>query len=246
MGIFKWIAGALGWAMFGPLGGIIGYLLGGGLESGVSGSSSSFQTGGAFSAQEQRNSFLISILVLSSAVMKADGKVMKSELDYVKDFIRRSFGEAAVADSLKILKAALEKPLDLPQVCAQIKLYVPAEQKLQLLHYMIGIAKADGVVSEAELDTIRNIAAYLGVSKGECESILSMFEGESIESAYKILEIEPSATDEQVKKAYKQMALKHHPDKVSTLGEDVKKASEEKFKAIVAAYEKIKKERNFK
>lgn len=244
MGLFKWLAGALGWALFGPLGGIIGYLLGSGIEGGNSSSSYSGGSTGSYSAQEQRNSFLISILVLSAAVMKADQKVMKSELDYVKNFIRNSFGEHAVADSLKILKAALDKPLNLPEVCAQIKLYVTAEQKLQLLHYLVGIAKADGVVNNVEIQTIRNIAAYLGVSSGECESILSMFQAESIENAYKILEIDPTATDEQVKKAYKQLALKHHPDRVATLGDDVKKASEEKFKAIVAAYEKIKKERN--
>lgn len=243
MGIFKWLAGALGWALYGPLGGLIGYLLVSGMEGGSDVGYSSGREGG-FSAQEQRNSFLISILVLSAAVMKADEKVMKSELDYVKNFIRRSFGEAALQDSLKILKAALEKPLDLPEVCAQIKLYVTAEQKLQLLHYLVGIAKADGIVSEIELKAIRDIASYLGVSKAECDSILSMFEGESIENAYKILELEPTATDEQVKKAYKKLALKHHPDRVATLGEDVKRASEEKFKSIVAAYEKIKKERN--
>jgi DnaJ like chaperone protein len=243
MGIFKWLAGALGWALFGPLGGLIGYLHGSGMEGGSHVGYSSGREGG-FSAQEQRNSFLISILVLSAAVMKADEKVMKSELDYVKNFIRRSFGEAALQDSLKILKAALEKPLDLPEVCAQIKLYVTAEQKLQLLHYLVGIAKADGIVSDIELKAIRDIASYLGVSKAECDSILSMFEGESIENAYKILELEPTATDEEVKKAYKKLALKHHPDRVATLGEDVKKASEEKFKSIVAAYEKIKKERN--
>lgn len=243
MGIFKWLAGALGWALYGPLGGLIGYLLVSGME-GVSDVGYSSGREGGFSAQEQRNSFLISILVLSAAVMKADEKVMKSELDYVKNFIRRSFGEAALQDSLKILKAALEKPLDLPEVCAQIKLYVTAEQKLQLLHYLVGIAKADGIVSEIELKAIRDIASYLGVSKAECDSILSMFEGESIENAYKILELEPTATDEQVKKAYKKLALKHHPDRVATLGEDVKRASEEKFKSIVAAYEKIKKERN--
>ena len=72
-----------------------------------------------------------------------------------------------------------------------------------------------------------------------------MFGGQDVNSAYKILEIDPSASDDEVKKAYKKMAIKHHPDKVESLGEDVKKAAEEKFKSIVAAYEAIKKERGF-
>jgi DnaJ like chaperone protein len=63
------------------------------------------------------------------------------------------------------------------------------------------------------------------------------------DSAYKILEIEPNATNEEVKKAYKKMAVKYHPDKVSHLGEDVRKAAEEKFQNLNAAYNEIKKQR---
>jgi DnaJ like chaperone protein len=74
------------------------------------------------------------------------------------------------------------------------------------------------------------------------DSIFAQFRP-SNDSNYRILEIEPSATDEEVKKAYRKMAIKYHPDKVATLGEDVQKAAEEKFKAISQAYEAICKER---
>ena len=60
---------------------------------------------------------------------------------------------------------------------------------------------------------------------------------------YKILEISPDASDEEVKKAYRAAAKKHHPDKVSHLGEDVRKAAEEKFAQVNEAYERIKKAR---
>ena len=111
MGIGKWITGAIGWALGGPLGGLAGYFIGSLLE-GDSQQAQRVYQGGGFSANEQRNSFLVSLLVLSAAVMKSDGKVMKSELEYVKDFIRRSFGEAALPQALQILKAALEKDID--------------------------------------------------------------------------------------------------------------------------------------
>ena len=242
MGIGKWITGAIGWAFGGPLGGLVGYLLGSLLE-GDQNQARRVYSGGGFSANEQRNSFLVSLLVLSAAVMKSDGKVLRSELDYVKDFIRRNFGEAALPQALQILKAALEKDINLPEICAQIKLHMEQPQRLQLFHYLVGIANADGHVSQVEINDLKNIAAYLGIPAQEANSILAMFGGNDLDQAYKVLEIEPSATDDEVRKAYKKLAIKHHPDKVATLGEDVKKAAEEKFKAVAAAYETIKKER---
>ena len=242
MGIGKWITGAIGWAFGGPLGGLVGYLLGSLLE-GDQNQARRVYTGGGFSANEQRNSFLVSLLVLSAAVMKSDGKVLRSELDYVKDFIRRNFGEEALPQALQILKAALEKDINLPEICAQIKLHMEQPQRLQLFHYLVGIANADGHVSQVEINDLKNIAAYLGIPAQEANSILAMFGGNDLDQAYKVLEIEPSATDDEVRKAYKKLAIKHHPDKVATLGEDVKKAAEEKFKAVAAAYETIKKER---
>ena len=127
---------------------------------------------------------------------------------------------------------------------AQIKAHMDIPQRLQLLHYLIGIAKADGHVSRAELDTLKSIALYLGISRQESDSLFAMYRN-TLDDAYKVLEITPDATDDEVKKAYKQMAFKHHPDRVESLGADVKKAAEEKFKAIAAAYEAIKKERGF-
>lgn len=245
MGLGKWITGAIGWALGGPLGGLVGYLLGSLFEGDSQQAQRVYSSGGGFSANEQRNSFLVSLLVLSAAVMKSDGKVLRSELEYVKDFIRRNFGEAALPQALQILKAALDKDINLPEICAQIKLYMEQSQRLQLFHYLVGIANADGHVSQVEINDLKNIAAYLGIPAAEAASILAMFGGNDVESAYKVLEIEPSATDDEVKKAYKKMAIKHHPDKVESLGEDVKKAAEEKFKAIAAAYETIRKERGF-
>ncbi len=246
MGLGKWISGAIGWALGGPIGGIIGFSLGALFENNSSngGSNGGYDAGTRNGYTEQRNSFMVSLLVLSAAVMKADGKVMRSELDYVKGFIRNNFGENAVAQALKILQDLLQKNIDLPQVCAQIKVYMDLPQRLQLLHYLVGIAQADGNVSSSELEELKRIARYLGISERESESVFAMF-GNRLEDAYKVLELSPDATDEQVKKAYKKMALKHHPDRVEALGEDVKRAAEEKFKAISTAYETIKKERGF-
>ncbi|MBT3453473.1 MAG: DnaJ domain-containing protein, partial [Lentimicrobiaceae bacterium] len=89
---------------------------------------------------------------------------------------------------------------------------------------------------------IETIARYLGISDNDIRSIKAMFIKDT-NSAYQILEISPDVTNDEVKKAYREMAKKYHPDKVSHLGEEVKKAAEEKITMLNAAYEAVKDER---
>lgn len=240
MGIGKWITGALGWAVAGPLGALLGYALGSFAEDSFKQQDS---TGRRVSGQ--RNSFILSLLVLSTAVMKADGRVLRSELDFVKDFLRKNFGEQGEKEGVQILKDLYKKEVNIREVSGQIAANMNHSQRLQLLHYLVALAMADGAVNSAELKILRDISAALRIPYNDSESVLAMFDNR-IDAAYKVLEIEPSATDDQVKQAYKKMALKHHPDKVSSLGPDVQKAAEERFKAVAQAYEKIKKERGIK
>jgi DnaJ like chaperone protein len=107
------------------------------------------------------------------------------------------------------------------------------------------VANADAAFHPSEIQVIESISRYLGISSSDYMSIRNMFIPET-NSSYKILEIEPSATDDELKRAYRKMALKYHPDKVSHLGEDFQKTADDKFKKVNEAYEKIKKERNIK
>lgn len=241
-GYGKWIAGALGWAVAGPIGALLGLGLGAMVDGLISLGKDVEPYNGERMHVGQRNSFLLSLLVLSAAVMKADGKVMRSELEYVKNFIRMNFGEQAEHEAMSILKDLMHKDVPIEEISGQIAANMPISQRLQLLHYLCGVAQADASPSQSELDVLRRIAAALRIPDADSESVFSMF-GSTVEDAYKVLEIDPSATDDEVKKAYRKMALKHHPDKVSSLGDDVRKAAEEKFKSIGEAYEKIKKER---
>ena len=115
--------------------------------------------------------------------------------------------------------------------------------RLQLLHLLFGVSASDTKIHPSELNLIEKISGYLGISSNDFLSIRNMFIPET-DSAYKILEIDPSASNDEVKKAYRTMAMKYHPDKVSHLGEDFRKTADEKFKKVNEAYEKIKKERN--
>ncbi|MFA7115802.1 MAG: DnaJ domain-containing protein [Bacteroidales bacterium] len=232
----KWIAGIIGWAIGGPIGALLGFTLGAAIDSQALPETEHINR----SPLGQRNSFLLSLLVLSSAVMKADGKVMKSELTYIKNFIRLNFGEQAVTEALNILKDLRDKEINIYEVSAQIRINTNISQRLQLFHYLCGIATADLNPSASEKDILIKIAQALKLPDYDINSIMSMF-GKSIDDAYNVLGINSDATDQEVKRAYRKMAMKHHPDKVASLGEDVRKSAEEKFKAISTAYNTIKK-----
>lgn len=235
MGYGKWISGALGWFFLGPIGGIAGFALGALLETTEGGKK-------IYTGQTSRDGFIVSLLVLVSAMMKADGKVLKSELDFVKDFLVRSFGVDMAQEAMILLRDMLKKEVPVKDVCLQIRDNVDYSARLQMVHFLFGIAKADGVVSPEELKLVEDIAGYLGISPSEYTSIKAMFV-DNTEWAYQVLEISRTATNDEVKKAYRHMALKYHPDKVSQLGEDVQRAANEKIQKVNEAYNLIKKER---
>jgi len=239
MGFGKWIGGGLGWALGGPIGALIGFGIGSLFDNTTVGIKQLPQgvTGGG--------DFALSLLVLSAAVMKADGKVLKSELDYVTRFLVSQFDADTAHEQLLSLREILKKDIPVREVCFQIRDYMDYSSKLQLMHYLWGIAQADNHIDISEQNLLEQIAANLGISPADAESIKAMFV-HSTDEAYKILEIEPDASVDEVKKAFRKMAVKYHPDKVSHLGDDYKKAAEEKFKKVNDAYEKIKEERGFK
>jgi DnaJ like chaperone protein len=251
MSFGKWIGGALGWAMGGPIGGIIGFAVGAmaddksftGVRQGQTTQTQSNYT--QYRRQTQSGDFASALLVLSAAVMKADNRLLKSELDFIREFYTKQFGSAAAAQHVGVLKELLQKDIPVREVCEQIRYYMEHPMRLQLLYYLFGIAKADGNVDKAEMQIIETIAQYLGLNSKDYESLKAMHYKDT-ESAYKILEIPTNATDDEIKKAYRKMAMKYHPDKVRGLGEQHEKSANEKFIKVQEAYEQIKKERNLK
>jgi DnaJ like chaperone protein len=233
----KWITGGLGWAIFGPIGGILGFAIGSIFDS------AEIHTK-VYTGESSRNGFIVSLLVLLSAVMKADGKVLKSELDFVKKYFLDNFGPDASREAMILLRDILKQQVPLKDVCSQIRDNVDYPSRLQLIHLLFGVAYADGIVSKEELDVIYDIANFMGISASDYESIKAMFVV-NINNYYTILEVEPTASNEDIKKAYRSLAIKHHPDKVGYLGDDVRRNAEKKFQKITEAYDKIKKERGF-
>ncbi len=236
MGKFgKWIGAGLGWAFGGPLGAILGFAFGSFIDAtNVEVISDNRKT--------TTGDFAGSLLVLVASVMKADGRVLRSELDYVKKYFVQAFGEASATEALKILRDILKQTIPVRDVSVQIKQRMDYASRLQLLHFLFGVADADGQIDQSELKLIEQISYYLGISSSDLGSVKNMFI-KSIDSAYKILGVDKNISNEELKKTYRKLAIKYHPDKVNYLGEDIKKKANEKFQKINEAYESIKKER---
>ncbi len=243
----------------GPLGALAGFIFGHLMDSGESTS-----TGGQYSHQEstyytdsvqgQRESFLFSMLVLTSYIIRADGKVMHSEMEFVRAFLRRNFGDEAAQQGNEILLKLFEEekrqkshsPYEwrdtIRQCSEQIAGALNYSERLQLLNYLVLIAQADGRVPDSERNALYEVAGYLHMSSDEVDSMLHM-KSDSLDDAYAVLGISSSATDDEVKAAYRKKALEHHPDRVAKLGEDVRKSAEQKFQEINEAKDRIYKAR---
>jgi len=230
----KWIGAAAGWFFGGPIGGIIGYYVGKNIFS---------------SKVDNKTAFEISLLILSSVVIKADGKVLKSELDYVKKFFTNTFGAKKSNEYFRMFNNLNKQDYSskLRQVCLQLNSHINHSSRLEIIHFLFGVAASDNDIHPKEVETIKRIATYMNINPYDFESIKSMFlakGGVSSEQHYTVLGITKDATDTQVKKAYRKMAVKYHPDKLQGVSEDIKKLAEEKFMKVKEAYEQIMKGRN--
>lgn len=248
--MFKFIGAIIGFFFLGRsiFGAFIGFVVGSFIDNFASSGKTSGSADDVFSYYQQRaarnqGDFATMLIALSAAIMRADGKVLKVELDFIKSFFAQQFGPQFSSQHLQTLKHFVnggEIPLE--QICADIQMRTQLEVRIQLLHYLFGIAKADGHVSDLEINLIERIANLMGVPHSDFESLKNMFYRNS-NSDYKILGIEVTATDDEVKKAYRQMAIRYHPDKVAAMGEEYQKGAQEKFQKIQEAYENIKKHR---
>ena len=225
----KWIGAAAGWFFGGPIGGIIGYYVAKNFFS---------------SKVDNKKAFEISLLILSSLVIKADGKVLKSELDYVKKFFTNTFGTTKSNEYFRMFNSLNKQDLSskLRQVCLQLNSHINHSSRLEIIHFLFGVSASDNEIHTKEVEQIQRIASYMNINPYDFESIKSMFlaDGSSnVENWYTMLGITKQATDTEVKKAYRKMAVKYHPDKLQGVSEDIKKLSEEKFLKVKEAYEQI-------
>ena len=261
MGFAKFVGAGLGWTVGGPIGGMLGFAFGSLIDGFHQADAKQFEKEKAEKRQNTApGDFEISLLILSALVIKADNKIDQRELDYVRTHFVSLFGKARANNAFKVFNEIIKNDtVSTRRVCIQIQQHMDHPSRLQLLHYLFGIAASDGYVGTQEITEIRKIAGYLRISRRDYDAIEAMFSGYNqrsshqkanfngynTESAYKILNLDSSATNDEIKKAYRKMAKKHHPDKIQHLGDTHAKAAEEKFKKIKDAYEQLQTERHF-
>ena len=233
MSIGKFVAIGAGWFFAGPIGAIIGYYIG-----------KSFFDG----KNDQAKAYELSLLILSSLVIKADGKVVKAELDYVKKFFVSTFGVAKANNYFQIFNKLNKQSLisKLRPVCQQLNANINHASRLQIIHFLFGVSASDNDIHSSEIQLINKISGYLNINQYDFESIKSMFISKgnnNLEKWYSILEIDKNATNSEIKKAHRKMVSKYHPDKLKGVGDDIVKLAEEKFLLVQQAYEEIMKSR---
>ncbi|MDB9980216.1 molecular chaperone DjiA [Ulvibacter sp.] len=247
--MIRWVAAIIGYSLFRFPGAIAGYVLAGLFENmrGKKGGGRSFQDVFQQNTRERVTpaDFELHLLSLATLVIKADGKVSQSELDFVRQYFVQSYGKDRANATFKVFNEVIKKKeISASRICELLRSRTRYESRLQILHFLFSISNADGHVSEAETDEINRISGFLGVQFRDFESIKAMF-FKNPDSAYKILEIDNTASDAEVKKAYRTMAKKYHPDKLQHMDEAYQKGAEEKFRKVQEAYEQLQNERGF-
>jgi DnaJ like chaperone protein len=256
--MFKIIGALLGWLLTERFWGVLlGFIIGSFIDSARSAKVVIHRR------TTSRDDFIKTLLIFTTIVVKSDnGKLLRSELNFVRINLLRILGPEKTQEALLVLRDMLNQEFDIASVAQQFGRNASIHEKLMMLQFLFGLAATDGTVDPAEMEAIRFVSNEMGISDRDFESLKAMFFGwqgnfggggysstqgyraaYNIENDYKVLEIEPSATDDEVKKAYRTQAMKHHPDKVNHLGDEIRKAAEERFTKLNESYERIKKTR---
>ena len=236
-----WLGGGLGWALGGPVGALLGAALGNALTDFWS----KDPRGAAVPSAER--DFHASLLVLASLVIKADGKVDQRELSFVREQFRQWFGTDRANEAFNFFKQVVREQPALTTVCVEVRRHMSLQGRIQIVGFLFGLAQADGAIQPSERQVIARIAQYLGIGQADFQrQELLHGSAEQRLDPYEVLGLSPSASDSDLKSAYRRLVKKYHPDALQGMGEDVVKEAEASFRQIQAAYEELCRARGIK
>ena len=238
--MIKWVAAVIGYSFLRLPGAILGFMVGGFFEF-LSKSSIKIKTS---SYAIKPEIFQLNLLAISALIIKADGKIEQKELDFVRRFFIGQYGKERADSIFRTFNTQIKKETqhleELTRVFVQQTAY---ETRLQILHFLFGLANADGNISDLELQKLSQVATGMRLRLPDFESIKAMFVKKT-DNAHKILEVDSNASVDEIKKAYRKMAKKYHPDKLRGQDPAMIKGAEEKFREVQKAYEILIRQKN--
>jgi DnaJ like chaperone protein len=233
--MIKWVAAIIGYSILRFPGAVLGFVIGRFFEFLTHNPIQNKTTSYAIRPE----TFQLNLLALSALIIKADGRVEKKELDFVRNFFISQYGKERSDSIFKTFNTEIKKETQhLNQLTRVFVQQTPYETRLQILHFLFGIANADGHVSDLEVQKLSEVASGMRLRLPDFESIKAMFV-KNTDNAYKILEVAADASQDQIKNAYRKMVKKYHPDKLRGQDPAMIKGAEEKFREVQKAYETL-------
>jgi DnaJ like chaperone protein len=188
--------------------------------------------------------FIFSTMILATAILKAKSYNHETESTYIFNFLKEQYGETKAIEYMNVLKKTMKQEWDIRKITQQLRSKNNYETRLQLLFFLFGIANADTAIEDKELALLKIIGIHLGIPADDFEVISSNFLSE-LDKSYRMLNISPNAGEHEIKDAFRKMANKYHPDKISdSIG--LSSFAQEKFQKVQLAYNRIKTEKGFK
>lgn len=235
----RWIITILGFIIGNLPGAIIAYIVSGFFLK------KSVNVETQFKRRNAQDAYFTALAGFVSAVIKADGQIDKTEIIYIKNSFVSLFGVERARLLMAQVKRFNEIKIPLQEIAEPVRRLFPYDDRLMILYLLQEIAKSDGEFHPKEKAVIVEIALLLDLSL-EDQQESSHIGKADLESAYRLLGVSPTASDEEVKSAYKKLAVKYHPDKVAHLGKAVQNEANDRFAKINSAYDLIKTVRSSK
>ncbi len=205
------------------------------------------------SQTESHNRFVWLLVQILINIAKIDGNVSKEEITTIQRFFQYNlrYDQTKMYWVKELIKEALSSTESMETLLLEFRNTFKYEPRLILLELIYQVLYTKTQVPDAELQVARNIADYLQITDYDKRTIEAKYKYGQQQQAtggrrvadhhYAILGLEPGADAETIKKAYRKLSMKYHPDKVSHLGSEFRAVAEEKMKEINAAYDFFKK-----
>jgi DnaJ like chaperone protein len=257
--LFKLIGAIAGYYFFEFFGAIIGFFVGSFIDRiRVYGSGALNPLGNAL----RQAVFLETVFISMGKLAKADGQVSQHEIDHVEEFMQKlGMTVEHRQQAIALFKRGTDPAFDIATTYKRFMAVCGHTKNLKevLLVYLIVMSLADGRFHPAEEALLLGIAGRLGYDQATFKHLMEMVLNQSrfsggqanaataLDDAYKALGVAKDSTDQEIKRAYRKLMSKYHPDKLIGQGmpEDMIAMATEQAKEIQLAYDLIKKTRNF-